>query len=128
MKKSNPTGIAKAGLIVLAIVGAIGYFGAQADTTESTRTYSAPTSSQSTQTADTEATPVPETKAPAVTPPPTYTPPAPARSTCNPNYSGCVANSSYDLDCSDVGQQVKVIGNDEYGLDRDNDGYGCESY
>lgn len=47
---------------------------------------------------------------------------------CNPNYSGCVENSSYDLDCSDIGFEVEVLDYDEYGLDRDNDGYGCESY
>lgn len=47
---------------------------------------------------------------------------------CNPNYSGCVENSSYDLDCPDIGEEVEVLGNDEYGLDRDGDGYGCESY
>lgn len=49
-------------------------------------------------------------------------------SSCNPNYSGCVDDSSYDLDCADVGHSVSVIGYDEYGLDRDGDGYGCESY
>lgn len=49
-------------------------------------------------------------------------------SNCNPNYSGCVENSSYDLDCADVGTSVTVLGYDEYGLDRDGDGYGCESY
>jgi hypothetical protein len=48
--------------------------------------------------------------------------------TCNDNYSGCVEDSSYDLDCSDIGEEVEVIGYDEYNLDRDGDGYGCESY
>jgi len=47
---------------------------------------------------------------------------------CNENYSPCIENSYYDLDCADVGQEVEVIGDDEYGLDRDNDGWGCESY
>lgn len=55
----------------------------------------------------------------------TYVPPV---SNCNPNYSGCVENSSYDLDCADVGTSVTILGYDEYGLDRDGDGYGCESY
>lgn len=58
-----------------------------------------------------------------------YVPPAaPAQSSCNPNYSGCVPNVPYDLDCADIGHSVMVTGYDEYGLDRDNDGYGCESY
>jgi hypothetical protein len=32
-----------------------------------------------------------------------------------------------DLDCSDFGGPVVVRGNDPHGLDRDNDGIGCES-
>lgn len=52
----------------------------------------------------------------------------PIEDDCNPNYSGCVENSSYDLDCSDIGSEVEVLDYDEYGLDRDGDGYGCESY
>lgn len=49
-------------------------------------------------------------------------------SNCNPNYSPCIPNTSYDLDCADIGKSVRVIGNDEYRLDRDKDGRGCESY
>jgi hypothetical protein len=49
-------------------------------------------------------------------------------SSCNENYDPCVESSSYDLDCDDIGQEVEVTGSDEYGLDRDGDGYGCESY
>ena len=30
--------------------------------------------------------------------------------------------------CPDIGFQVRVIGSDPHGFDRDNDGYGCESY
>lgn len=41
---------------------------------------------------------------------------------CNPNYSGCVSEYS----CSDLGESVKVIGEDVYGLDRDGDGTGCD--
>lgn len=47
---------------------------------------------------------------------------------CNPNYTGCVPNVSYDLNCKDVGYSVRVIGYDQYNLDGDGDGYGCESY
>ena len=47
---------------------------------------------------------------------------------CNPNYDPCVEDSSYDLDCADIGEEVEVTGDDVYNLDRDGDGYGCESY
>ncbi|MGI8404327.1 MAG: thermonuclease family protein [Thermomicrobiales bacterium] len=52
----------------------------------------------------------------------------PATGGCNPNYSPCVPNSPSDLDCKDIGFSVTVIGYDQYGLDRDGDGVGCESY
>jgi micrococcal nuclease len=48
---------------------------------------------------------------------------------CNPNYSPCVPNVSYDIDCKDVGFRVQVIGSDPYNLDNDDpDLIGCESY
>jgi len=34
--------------------------------------------------------------------------------------------AGYDLNCSDIGHQVRVDGADPYGLDGDNDGTGCE--
>ena len=37
-------------------------------------------------------------------------------------------NDSYDQDCADIGRRVYVGGYDPDGLDRDGDGYGCESY
>ena len=49
-------------------------------------------------------------------------------SDCDPNYTPCVENVSYDLDCADIGFQVRVIGFDRHRFDRDNDGFGCESY
>jgi hypothetical protein len=49
-------------------------------------------------------------------------------SVCDTNYSGCVPIVSYDLDCNDIGRSVVVLGYDKHGFDRDNDGYGCESY
>lgn len=55
----------------------------------------------------------------------TYVKPIPS---CDSNYSGCVPIVSYDLDCSDVGYSVTVLGYDTHGFDRDGDGYGCESY
>ena len=51
-------------------------------------------------------------------------------STCNPNYNGCIPNSSLDLDCADIKKLglaiVQVIGKDIYKLDRDGDGIGCD--
>jgi endonuclease YncB( thermonuclease family) len=47
---------------------------------------------------------------------------------CNANYSPCIPNSPSDLDCADVGRAVTIIGTDEYRLDADGDGSGCESY
>lgn len=64
----------------------------------------------------------------------TYVKPVPApapraaASSCDPNYSGCVPNVSYDLDCGDIGFSVRVLGSDKHKFDRDRDGYGCESY
>jgi micrococcal nuclease len=50
---------------------------------------------------------------------------------CNPNYQGCIPNSTQDLDCSDIKKlglaPVKVTGTDVYKLDRDRDGIGCKS-
>jgi hypothetical protein len=52
---------------------------------------------------------------------------------CDPNYDPCVPVAS-DVDCAGgsgngpayVEGPVTVIGTDIYGLDRDNDGIGCE--
>ncbi|MER5700893.1 G5 domain-containing protein [Micromonospora sp. NPDC002296] len=52
---------------------------------------------------------------------------------CDPNYGGCVPIAS-DVDCTGgsgngpayVTGPVRVIGDDIYDLDRDNDGYGCD--
>lgn len=49
-------------------------------------------------------------------------------SDCLPNYSPCVPDAGYDLDCPQIGHQVHVIGPDIYHLDADGDGIGCESY
>jgi hypothetical protein len=45
---------------------------------------------------------------------------------CNDNYDPCVPTDP-TVTCSEVGVQVRVVGTDEYGLDRDGDGVGCES-
>jgi resuscitation-promoting factor RpfB len=60
-----------------------------------------------------------------VSPPP---PPPQQSSNCDPNYSPCIPNVSYDLDCPDIGMKVVVKGYDHHNLDADNDGYGCDSY
>lgn len=46
---------------------------------------------------------------------------------CSPNYQPCLPVTD-DLNCSDVEYQVRVVGADEYNLDRDGNGIGCESY
>ena len=60
------------------------------------------------------------TKAANVTPKPS--------SNCDPNYTPCIPNVSYDLDCPDIGHRVTVTGTDHHRLDADHDGTGCDSY
>ena len=52
---------------------------------------------------------------------------------CNANYSGCLDANASDYDCAGGSGNgpmytgsVSVIGYDEYGLDRDGDGTGCD--
>jgi hypothetical protein len=33
-----------------------------------------------------------------------------------------------DLDCADIGHEVRIRGSDPHGLDRDGDGIGCEGW
>jgi len=46
---------------------------------------------------------------------------------CHPSYRPCLPVRT-DLDCADIRQKVKVVGPDSYRLDRDGDGWACESY
>lgn len=47
---------------------------------------------------------------------------------CHSSYSGCVPDEGYDVDCGELGDtDIDVYGDDEYGLDADGDGIGCES-
>ena len=69
---------------------------------------------------------------PTITPTPAPTPqPTPPKEEtkpdCDPNYTPCIPNVSYDLDCGDISISVRVIGTDRHRFDRDGDGYGCES-
>ena len=57
-----------------------------------------------------------------------YVAPPKPKSNCDPNYSPCIPNVSYDLNCPDIGHRVTVIGTDRHRLDADNDGTGCDSY
>jgi len=75
-----------------------------------------------------ELSPQPENQTPSPVPEPSPEPSTPAEPNCDPNYSPCVPNVSYDLDCPDIGFSVSVLGSDPHGFDRDGDGYGCESY
>lgn len=52
----------------------------------------------------------------------------PPQDNCDPNYSPCIPNVAYDLDCPDIAKQVRVIGVDRHRFDRDKDGWGCETY
>lgn len=60
--------------------------------------------------------------------------PAPPESNCHPSYEGaCLDPSMSDYDCAGGSGDgpaytgpVRVVGPDEYGLDRDGDGYACE--
>ena len=50
------------------------------------------------------------------------------RGGCEPGYSPCLPRVA-DLDCGEISpskKPIRVTGSDRYGLDRDNDGYGCE--
>ena len=69
------------------------------------------------------------TKKPYIPPAPKPAPaPRATPSNCDPNYTPCVPNVSYDLDCPDIGFSVTVIGSDPHRFDANNDGAGCESY
>ena len=48
---------------------------------------------------------------------------------CSSAYDPCVREIPEDRDCPDIGFQVTLVGgSDPYGLDRDGNGLGCESY
>lgn len=55
------------------------------------------------------------------------------KQSCHPSYSGCLNPNASDYDCAEGSGngpyytgKVQVIGYDEFGLDRDGDGWGCE--
>jgi hypothetical protein len=53
--------------------------------------------------------------------------PLTANSNCHRSYDPCLPDGP-DLDCPLIGHRVTVIGPDEYGLDADHDGTGCDRY
>jgi endonuclease YncB( thermonuclease family) len=68
-------------------------------------------------------------RAPKPAPRPTQSGAGATTGSCDPNYTGgCVPNVPYDLDCADIGFEVRVVGPDKNRFDGDGDGYGCESY
>jgi hypothetical protein len=47
---------------------------------------------------------------------------------CTPGYSVCIPPDVGDVDCGELGAtDIRVSGDDPYGLDADGDGIGCES-
>lgn len=92
-----------------------------------------PTSGPPAAAGTTGAAKAPTTRPPTTRPPTTKATTKPAGN-CNPNYSPCVPNDPVDVDCKGGGGNgpsyvqgpVRVIGTDVYGLDKDNDGIGCE--
>lgn len=53
----------------------------------------------------------------------------PADAPCSSAYDPCVRELPEDRDCPEIGFQVTLVGEgDPYGLDRDGNGLGCESY
>jgi hypothetical protein len=48
---------------------------------------------------------------------------------CDPSYPDiCIASPPPDLNCDDVSfKDIKVVGDDPHGFDREGDGIGCES-
>jgi endonuclease YncB( thermonuclease family) len=79
--------------------------------------------------------PPPPPPAPPPPPPPPPTPPPPAQpAECHPSYAGaCLDPGVSDYDCEGGSGNgpaytglVRVVGPDEYGLDADGDGIGCE--
>jgi hypothetical protein len=69
----------------------------------------------------------------ARTPPRRRATPPPARTSCDPNYSGCLDRNASDYDCAGgTGDgprytgRVRVLGSDHFDLDRNGDGIGCE--
>ena len=53
--------------------------------------------------------------------------PLAASSNCHRSYDPCIPDG-LDLDCPEIGHRVTVIGPDEYRLDADRDGTGCDRY
>ena len=135
----TPGGKILIGLAVATLVGGLGFIHNATNVSHISDSPSAGV--QSTESTEPEADALVDTSVSLVEPTPeapSETAPSPAAepepepakpaSNCNPNYSGCVPNSSDDLDCADIKQRVTVTGTDVYRLDADHDGVGCESY
>ena len=156
---SQRSNAAKGAVVVGGIVAVLGVFGAINNSRDSSEESQPSTSTSPSTTRErqgttrpptTEAvTTVPSTTITTLPPPPTTVPPppvapptaapqtsppvAPAPSSCDPNYTGCVQVAS-DVDCAGgsgngpayVNGPVQIIGSDVYDLDSDGDGIGCE--
>lgn len=71
------------------------------------------------------ASPAPRTTTRAPAPEPARAAVPERAANCHPSYSPCLPDGP-DLDCGDVDGPVSVTGPDEYRLDADDDGIGCE--
>lgn len=103
-------------------------------TTELTTTSVPPTTTTITQVPPTTRPFVAPARYVAPTTPPT-SPTAPSGAGCHPSYDPCIADTGGDVDCAGgsgngpryVEGPVTVRGDDEYDLDHDDNGVGCES-
>jgi hypothetical protein len=93
-------------------------------TTDAATTTAAPTTTTTAAPTTTTTAPPPTTTTAA---PPTTVALARAApaSSCHPSYDPCLPITG-DLDCAEVGHTVRVIGVDDYRLDGDGDGFGCD--
>jgi len=76
---------------------------------------------------------IPKAVIPKVEAPKVVVPAKPKVENCHPSYSGCLKPNASDYDCAGGSGNgpyytgtVQVYGPDVFGLDRDNDGWGCE--
>ena len=106
-----------------------------ASTASTVKQATVPTTARSVTTAEHYVAPTKATYVPPPTSPPATSPPAPQQGPCHPSYTPCIPDEGTDVDCAGgsgngpryVNGPVDVHGTDEYRLDADSDGVGCEN-